>query len=509
MNTVCKIILAALGAALVALTGCGGGGSSDSGLAGIGGTGKIASGTITAFGSVFVNGVEYNTDGATFDVNDSSGTESDLRVGMVVTVTGTVSDSTGNANSIVYDSEVEGPVSGLAPLTAGATARSFTVQGIDVLVDSTATIFDNSSPGFSFDTLANDDIVEVSGFFDASGIVRASYIDKTGDFDPGNTEVEMKGTVVGATGANGTASFGESFTLNGITINIGDTSSTDLSEVPGATVTNGMFVEVDGLWVDATTVDAARIELEDDSVGDDGDEVSLEGLVSGFSGDLTLFFVNGQPVSATTASFEPANLQLANDVRVEVEGEINSSGVLIAESVESRGGDVEVQAVVTSLAVPNPSLNEGSITLLLVNNTQQLTVQSNSRTQYEDKTQVTERLRLTDISPGDYLEIRGLVDDTGAVVASEVRRDGVNGDDLSDEDVVLQGPVGSSSLLESSITILGVTFATDGSTEFEDLFERSVDSSTFYGFLSPGTLVEIEDENVPGNGIADEASLED
>lgn len=505
MNTVYKMILATLSAALVALAGCGGGGGSTS-IAGIGGTGKIASGTITGFGSIFVNGIEYNTDSASFDVNDSSGAESDLNVGMVVTVTGTVSDGTGNAASVVYDSEVEGPVSGLAGLTPGATTRSFTVQGVDVLVDSTATIFDNSTPGFSFETLANDDVVEVSGFFDAAGVLRASYIEKTGDFNPGSTEVEMKGTVVGATGANGTASFGESFLLNGITVNIGDTGSTDLSEVPGSLVSNGMFVEVDGLWVNATTVDAARIEQEDDSVGDDGDEVSLEGLVSGFTGDLTLFFVNGQPVSATTASFEPANLQLANDVRVEVEGEINSSGVLIAESVESRGGDVEVQAVVTAVAVTNSSLNEGSITLLLANNLQQLRVQSNSRTQFDDKTDVTDALRLSDISPGDYLEIRGFVDDTGAVVASEVRRDDADG-----EDVELQGPIGSF-VLNTSVTILGITFLTDENvTEFENTLDQPISSNAFYGALVPaqGTLVKIEDDNVPGDGIADEASLED
>ena len=60
MNTVWKLILAAATAALMALSGCGGGGG-DGSLAGIGGTGKIASGTITGFGSIWVNGLEVET----------------------------------------------------------------------------------------------------------------------------------------------------------------------------------------------------------------------------------------------------------------------------------------------------------------------------------------------------------------------------------------------------------------------------------------------------------------
>ncbi len=503
MNTVWKLIMVALSAALVALPGCGGGGGSDS-LAGIGGTGKVASGTITGFGSIFVNGIEYNTDSASIVVDESGGSESDLRVGMVVTVTGTVSDSTGDAASVIYDSQVEGPVSGLAGPTPGATTRRFTVLGTDVVVDATGTIFDNGTAGFSFDTLANGDVVEVSGFLDGLGVLQATYIAKIGALNPGTTEVEFKGTVTGASGPGGTATFGETFTVNGISVNIGDANTTDLSDVPGGVVTDGMFVEVKGLWVNANTVNASSIQEEAPRLGDDGDDVSLEGLVSGFTGDLSAFLVSGRPVDATTATFEPTSLQLVNDLRVEVEGVINSSGVLVAEKIESRGGDIEVQAVVTSKTVTNTSLNEGSVTLLLVANTQQLTVQTDSRTRFEDETDAVDSLRLADIGSGDYLEVRGFLDDTGAVMASAINRD-----DESGEDVVLQGPV-SSSVTDTSITILGVTFSTQiGTTQFEDLLGQSVTSSTFYGALSIGTLVKLKDDNVPGDGIVDEASLDD
>jgi hypothetical protein len=113
MSTVCRFISASLAIVLVALSGCGGGGST---VAGIGGTGKIASGTITAFGSIWVNGIKYDIDSALLEVNDDDGaglSQDDLRIGMVVTVTAVVEGSSGVASLVVYDNEIEGPVSGL------------------------------------------------------------------------------------------------------------------------------------------------------------------------------------------------------------------------------------------------------------------------------------------------------------------------------------------------------------------------------------------------------------
>ena len=69
--------------------------------------------TITGFGSVFVNGVEFDTSGAGFDVDDNpAAMESDLGIGMVVAVTGTVNNDgiTGSASLIEYDEAIEGPI---------------------------------------------------------------------------------------------------------------------------------------------------------------------------------------------------------------------------------------------------------------------------------------------------------------------------------------------------------------------------------------------------------------
>ena len=331
MNTVFRFIFAGLAAVLVSLIGCGGGGGGGT-VSGIGGTGKIASGTITGFGSIFVNDIEYDIDSASLEVNDddSAGlSQDDLRIGMVVTVTAVVDGDTGVASLVVYDNEIEGPVSGISELNAGLN-KSFSVLGVGVLVDIADTEFDDGEvPGFSFATIANDDVVEISGFFDASNVLNATYIKKTDDFDA-DSEVEFKGTA-DVSLVDGAGS-GDSFNLDGVTVNILDDAA--LSEVTGGRVSNGMFVEAEGRLTsdNPLTIDAFRIEQEDDGLEDDAGEAELEGFVSDFV-DSSNFKVDGQPVDASEAEFEPAGLVLTDGMKVEVEGTIED-GILNADKVK-------------------------------------------------------------------------------------------------------------------------------------------------------------------------------
>ena len=493
MNRVCKTISAGLAATLLALGGCGGGGGGGESVAGIGGTGRTISGSITGFGSIFVNGVEHFLDTASIEVDDTVASENDLRIGMVVTLNSEVSGLTGTASSVTYDHAVEGPVSNISTGADGLT-RTFSVLGIDVLVDATGTVFDDSTPGFSFDSIDNNDVVSISGFFDGNGVLNASYIDQEGVY-PGFAQVELKGIVSNAGSGAGP---GDNFTVNGIIITL--LAGADLSDIPGMLVTNGMFVEVKGNLVSATQVDASEVELESESIGDDGDEISLEGLVSNFSGDLGNFLVAGQAVDASSASFEPAGLQIENGLKVEVEGSISGT-TLIADEVEARAGEIKVHATVNSVVVTNATSNEGSITLNLAGDT--LVIMTDSRTTFEDETGVDTGppLKLNEINSGDFLELSGFLD--GATVSGvEIHR-------KLPDDVILQGPV-ESVVSGSSITILGVTFLTDVSTQFEDSNDNPLTggSPTFYSVDRTGDEVKIKDDQ-PWDGTADEVDLED
>ncbi|MBA3731116.1 MAG: hypothetical protein H0W93_01800, partial [Gammaproteobacteria bacterium] len=98
---------------------CGGGGGTLAG-GGIGGTG-ISNGTVTAFGSIFVNGIEFDTSQAQFTRGGQPATESDFNVGEVVTVTGTFDENgrTGVAQQVMYESVVNGVVTNVPAIDDG------------------------------------------------------------------------------------------------------------------------------------------------------------------------------------------------------------------------------------------------------------------------------------------------------------------------------------------------------------------------------------------------------
>src|SRR5512143_1087467 len=97
-NGMHRLIACAVTATLV-LAACGGG--SGNNVAGIDRTGSpaiAAYGTVSAFGSVVVNGVHYNTSGTTFTIDGDAGAQSDLAIGDVVLVKGTL--DTGGATGV-------------------------------------------------------------------------------------------------------------------------------------------------------------------------------------------------------------------------------------------------------------------------------------------------------------------------------------------------------------------------------------------------------------------------
>ncbi|MBL4866442.1 MAG: hypothetical protein JKY67_08710, partial [Pseudomonadales bacterium] len=65
---------------------------------------------VTSQGSIFVNGIEYDTSTATITINGQPGTEADLLVGMYVDVIGTDDGVIGIATSVTYNSDMNGAV---------------------------------------------------------------------------------------------------------------------------------------------------------------------------------------------------------------------------------------------------------------------------------------------------------------------------------------------------------------------------------------------------------------
>lgn len=87
----------------------------------------VSSGVITGFGSVYINGVRFNTDNAAFSTDDKDNDSEDaLEVGMVVTLEGAMgaNGETPTASKIKYNASAEGPVS-----EVNLAEQSFTVLG--------------------------------------------------------------------------------------------------------------------------------------------------------------------------------------------------------------------------------------------------------------------------------------------------------------------------------------------------------------------------------------------
>jgi len=490
----------------VLLTGCGGGsGGGSVASGGIGGTGQIASGTITAFGSIFVNGIEFKNISAANCVIDGINTtgsacQSTLQLGMVVEVNGTFNSAagTGSATQIVYNDDVSGPISGSTPAGPGAVTRTFTVLNTMVKIDSASTTFVN---GAGFNTLTDNDVIEVSGFFDSTGLLNATYVDKKlGLFVDDSTLVEVKGNVSSTMPLLGASMAGDTFVVTGMNntlVNIKLGSNPNLNDMPGGMVLNNTSVEVQGTYNSTSnTITADRVQPDDTVIGSDGDEVSVEGLITQFV-DKSNFLVGGQPVNASTATLNPSTLQLADGLRVEVEGTISGS-TIIASDIEARSGDIKIEATVSAVSA-------NSVTVQFFNNPP-LTIQVDNQTLMQDNTNAVSNMTLSDISVmnKDFLQIRAFVGMGGTLIASELRRDSA----VNASKDILQGPI-DSFVPDSSVTVLGITFFSDNNTSFNDATETPVPlSSTFYGMLSTGLTIKIRDK-FPPDGIAEEMSLED
>ncbi|MGB5397959.1 MAG: DUF5666 domain-containing protein [Gammaproteobacteria bacterium] len=471
----------ALSAAIAAsLISCGGAGS---GVAGIGGSGFVATGAITGFGSVFVNGIEFETSSSTFDVDGSSGTQSDLAVGMIVNVSGSINSDgvTGNATSISFDDQLQGPVASVS-LADDNDNRTLTILGTTVRINAVSTLFDVSGAlpptVFNFDNIAAGNSVEISGFFNDSGVLIATRVElKATAFSPSNI-VELKGTISGL--ANTT------FTVNGVNV---DASSAQLDDLPNGLV-DGAFVEVKGTCSDAScsTLSATRVEGEDNSI-DDSNKVSIEGIITDFVNNSS-FKIGGVSVDASSATFSPATLVLRDNLLIEVEGPV-VGGVLQATSVEIRGSNAKVHAKVSAITADGIEVAFTGTG----NTTQTIAVTITSDTEVKDP-----------FAMNDFVKIQGFENESGGVTATELEVKS------SDDDVIVQGNM-TVFIADTSVTVLGVTFDIDyngdtGETDYEDDADAHLTEPQFVSAAPLGSLIKIKDDKNNLNGTADEIDIE-
>lgn len=368
--------------ATASLTGCGGGSDTTAGTPGTGGTGQYATlysqGSITGFGSVIVNGVQFDDALAIVQMNGVAATSADLRLGMVVAVQGQrgVDTTAGTASHI----DVWSIAQGLVRQAFSADSNQFSVAGMTVQVDS-ATVFDGMSSAaqltmglrvavwglqtsaggthwkatrvavVTVTTMVSTGLVRVSGpLHDINGLaitgpfagslmdgqlVRVQGIESVdgrsvalesikllGASGAGiqlKGEIEIEGFVTSTPSASG-------FMLGSIEV---DTRNAIYSPI-GNSITQGARVEVYGTW-QAGVLKASKVELEDEKTLH---AVEIDARIEQFT-SLANFVVRGQRCDASSARLSHTTLaELRVGVRVKVKGAKAGGDVLIVIELE-------------------------------------------------------------------------------------------------------------------------------------------------------------------------------
>ncbi|MDH3388964.1 MAG: DUF5666 domain-containing protein, partial [Gammaproteobacteria bacterium] len=412
MTTACAFLISSL-----LLGSCGGGSVASIILAGIGGTG-IVFGPITGFGSVYVNGNRFEIDTSEFDVDGNTGADqTNLRLGMVVRLEVETENGvyTGKALKVIYDDEIEGPLTNVQPDLGDPAIKTGFIFGKKITFNETTTIFENTS----FDALgeesnpASEDVVEISGFRSATGIV-ATYVRFIDDLNLGITKVELRGNISNLMGS----APNQTFKIGGIDI---ATNGSTVTDVPGGVLVVPLFVEVKGVIQSLTSILATRIEEEDEDFDEEVDDISLQGVVSNFS-DIGNFFIGSQQVNAIGARFSPAGLEFMDltDMNIEVEGEI-VGGTLFADEVESREGDIKLRSTIGQVDTVNyewfevtyPTPTPGVVV-----------VNIDAQTVFEDETGAvpSETFSISDLNANvDFVRVEGR-EVNGEVIAGVVKR---------------------------------------------------------------------------------------
>ena len=320
MNSRADQLRAALGAlaAALALASCGGVGEDGSGAAP---PDTLTTGVVNGFGSVVVNGIHFDVSRADISVDGVSGrAQADLSVGMVVEVTGTVAadGATGTATRVAYESLLRGTVDDLP------AARTVRVLGQRVAVDDT-TVFAGAAGA---DDLRSGDRLQVSGFRDPDGSLRATWVSR--ESGAGQPQLTAFITSVAATTVR----------LAGLDVNIANAT---LSGVTVGTLAAGQLVRVvlQAPPVSGAAV-ATRLSLIDSRVPDALRKQQLQGIVAQWDVATGRFSLNGQPVqvNAATQYQDGTAASLTTGARVEVTGQLSADRVLRADKLRFLGGAI-------------------------------------------------------------------------------------------------------------------------------------------------------------------------
>jgi len=465
-----------LTALFMAACGGGGGGTSQS-SAPVPASG-VEIGPITGFGSVIVNGTEFQAKDAVinriklpFDnftsaaIQPGVNPEGMLRTGMIVMAKWS-RDAAGRKvyENIVFQPDLRGPIDDTTAFAA--TGSTFKVMGRTVQVD-TSTTFDSIR---DLADLKNEVEVqlrrpelEISGTVDDTGVLHATRIArKAQDFNGlAAKQVQIGGAITALPSPS-------AFNIGGITVS---TTGATFANMTAADIAAGLLVEVKGI-LSGTTISNARIEKKLAlAAAQIDDNVRCKGIVTaaGLAADssFSLLIPLGQVMVTTNpatqflkgATAVTAAAVVGAGANLEVEGALQADGSILAAKVA-----VEVEKMVklegnvanvaTDVSVANNTIKLNGVTVNVVN------------AKKIDSFATPTILTMGNIITNDHLQIVGFLDASGKVIASLVQRTPNSAANF------IQGPV--TAVAKPKLTLLGISVATDAvNTNFRN-FDKTL-----------------------------------
>ena len=453
------------------LAACSSEGAPSVSASGSGSGSASASGTITNFGSVYVNGKKFETDDVEVSREDQTNrcnigpnNTCSLKKGMIVTVHGSFNGSQHTAASVRQKDAVEGLVQSVA-----TDGLSMVVMGQTVLTDDT-TVFDNNVRPVVGDN------AEVNGHIRPEGVIQATFIEKK----LVNVTPEVRGF---AKNHNDSA---KTFQIGGLTVNYTTAIINDMP-TPSGNSWNGLLVEVKGnvFTAGTTTLTATKVEQENVGVGNNVDEFEVEGFVTKVLSTGDFFIGNTHVQTTATTEFRGGALdEIVVGAKLSAEGRWEN-GVLLAKHVEFHESvRLEGDAMVTGSTLTLRGLPGVTITV-------------NGQTELKDGGNT---ITVNDLQ-GNHVRVRGRVTGPNTVLATRIQLRS------SDNDVDLQGPV--QAIAGNVITILGVPVDTSTITQFESVSGTSMSRAGFLAEVRINSLVKVKGK-LSGTTVAwEEAELED
>ncbi|WNC70763.1 DUF5666 domain-containing protein [Thalassotalea psychrophila] len=471
----------------ILITSCGGSSSSDPEVnltdQQVKDINTLTDGEITGFGSVFVNGVKYDTSNAEISNDDGSPlNESDLALGMIVKIDGSINDDglTGVAHHIFYSAEIKGLVEAI-----NLDTRSLIVQGQTVLVND-LTHFDDTN----FANLMVGDFVEVNGHFNDNGDLLATRIEKQND----SNDITIKGLIKELDTTN------KQFMLGNLTIDYSMASFDNFNETDLA---NNKFVKVEGKLTNLInlTLQADEVKLITFKREDDDEEHShhhLHGFISNLQDDNSFSIRDINIITNEQTRFRYGDKSsLANDVLVKIKGHYDDNNNLVASSIYF------VQRIKVKVAGPVDAIDMTSQTITVLG----IEFNYNEYTRFNDDTESDQHdFNIVDISASDYVKIKGFRNSSGDYFATKIIKKDENDSDDFDEPK-FEGRV-SNIVPYISFDIFSFTVTINDTTEYE-IDDQHVTNEQFFNKLLDGMRVEVEGYFSNGGVVVTKVEIEE